>query len=342
MFTNLPEFGGYFESVLDDEFKYAKSVRICCGYVSPSTIGAFKDRLIKIAANGGSAILLVGLATWEPFSSKQEKALLQLNHELERLDAKSGVLLSFRRRYHGKVYQFFWDHQHDVAKSSIYAGSSNFSLAGLSGIIECTLPVQEAGQKQQIHEFMNYLCSSSQARNITKIDYPTDTRPRIIKSGSEKLWNQLQRCAPSTFNTSTLPKVEIPLDPGKHHQSGLNVYFGTGRENKVTGQVTPRTWYEVEVNAGRAITSLPEYPKGPFTGKTDDGLVIPMVTNGDYCKNLRSKGGLDVLGRWLKGKLEHKGLLKLRQPVDREMLEDYGTDKLTLYKISKDEYFMQF
>jgi len=76
----------------------------------------------------------------------------------------------------------------------------------------------------------------------------------------------------------------------------LNVYFGKGRLNSTTGITKPRPWYEIELIASNDLNSLPNYPKGDFLAYTDDGLIIPMRTQGDYFKNIRSRNSLQIFG----------------------------------------------
>ena len=125
-------------------------------------------------------------------------------------------------------------------------------------------------------------------------------------------------------------------------KSNLNTYFGKGRLNSKTGIITPRPWYEIELIAETDLISQAEYPKGDFTAYTDDGYVIPMRTQGDNYKNIRSKDSLQIFGMWLKGKLERSGSLKRYEPVTQETFLEYGSDELVFYKINKDEYYLEF
>ncbi|MBI5220821.1 MAG: NgoFVII family restriction endonuclease [Candidatus Liptonbacteria bacterium] len=105
----------------------------------------------------------------------------------------------------------------------------------------------------------------------------------------------------------------------------------------MTGKVTPRPWYEVELIAPREINILPVYPRGPFLAYTDDGYIIPMRTSGDNFKNIRSSGNLQLLGQWLKGKLQKSGALVPLTPATAETLEKYGNDTIRFYKVREGE-----
>mgnify|MGYP000031961112 CR=1 FL=1 len=122
----------------------------------------------------------------------------------------------------------------------------------------------------------------------------------------------------------------------------LNVYFGKGRLNSTTGITKPRPWYEIELIASNDLNSLPNYPKGDFLAYTDDGLIIPMRTQGDYFKNIRSRNSLQIFGIWLKGKLEKSGVLNRLEPVTLDTLIEYGKTNLIFYKIDEGKYFLEF
>jgi hypothetical protein len=125
-------------------------------------------------------------------------------------------------------------------------------------------------------------------------------------------------------------------------KSNLNVYFGKGRLNAKTGIVKPRPWYEIELIANVQLSSNPLYPKGDFDAYTDDGYIIPMRTQGDYHKNIRSKVSLQIFGMWLKGKLQKSGALLPLSPVTNDTLIDYGNDTLTFSKIAEGKYYISF
>ncbi|MEZ2240199.1 AAA family ATPase [Microcoleus sp.] len=143
--------------------------------------------------------------------------------------------------------------------------------------------------------------------------------------------------------TPETPYVDISLSRvDKEQQSNLNIFFGKGRENKSTGKVIPRDWYEVELIVDTKTISDPIYPKGDFIAHTDDGLTFDCQTQGANYKNFRSKNDLKILGRWIKGKLEQSGALKQFEPVTSETLQKYGRDYIRLYKLSDYDYYLEF
>ena len=133
---------------------------------------------------------------------------------------------------------------------------------------------------------------------------------------------------------------DIPIKPYEDSpHSNLNVFFGKGRESK-NGLIKPRHWYEVELIVPKSITAQNGYPQEStpeaiFDVVTDDGWSFKCKVSGTNSKNLRSEGDLKILGKWLKGRLENAGVLKVGDPVCRETLKQYGRDTFTLTKTTK-------
>ena len=70
-----------------------------------------------------------------------------------------------------------------------------------------------------------------------------------------------------------------------------------------------------------------------------------MKVFADYGKNIATSdlsGGRETLGKFLKGKLEDKGVLKEGDLITSETLLEYGNDTLRLYKLDNHEYIMEF
>ena len=338
MYTNLVDHGGNFRLALDTEFSTAKNVTIASGYASLDVIHAFKEQFVKIASDGGVSKFLLGMAFYEGLGQKKLEAVSSLHEKLAGFNNGSGVFVTNGRRYHGKVYHFY-----DASNSTVYVGSSNFSSSGTKGNIECTIPVTTNDQKEAVISFLDELYSPSYAIPIDKAEITVPGKKKVVLKTVENYWNALKRYNPAEISVSDLPKVEFLLNRvAEKEKSNLNVYFGKGRENKDTGKILPRPWYEIELIANNELNSQAHYPKGDFLAYTDDGFVIPMRTQGDYYKNIRSKKSLQIFGIWLKGKLERSGALKKYEPVTKDVLEEYGNDKLSFYKIKEGNYYMAF
>lgn len=338
MFTNTENFGGHFKNILKEEFKTSKNIVVASGYASADIVEEFTCDFIKIAKDGGSAKLLLGMAFYEGLSQRKLDILNSLCVDLNKLNKNSGVYVTYTRKYHGKVYYF-----NTGKKDNIFVGSSNFSASGTSGNIECTVSVNDAPTKTKIKDFLNYLLSKDNSISILKADIVVPGSKKYRKTVSLVTLDSLKRYDPTTIDVLKLPKFIYPLDRvAEKEKSSLNVYFGKGRLNRVTGHVKPRPWYEIELIANVKLTSNPLYPKGDFDAYTDDGYIIPMRTQGDYYKNIRSKKSLQIFGMWLKGKLQNAGALTPLTPVTKETLIDYGNDTLTFAKISDGKYYMSF
>ncbi len=338
MFTNLSNHGGDFKSILLREFPKASNVLVASGYASLDIINEFENHFIRIAELGGLSKLLLGMAFYEGLSSKKLEAALDLNRKLKEINPNCGVYVSHGRRYHGKVYLF-----ENENEKNIYVGSSNFSFSGTRGNVECTVPIIDANQKDQLELFLQSLYSSNLCLPIDKAEITVPGKKVIIQRTVENIWNALNRYNPDSINTSTLPSFEFSLERiVEKEKSNLNVYFGKGRLNRNTGKIIPRPWYEIELIANNALNSQPLYPKGDFLAYTDDGYIIPMRTQGDYFKNIRSRESLQIFGIWLKGKLERSGALIKYKPVTLDTLEEYGNTKITFYKMNDNKYFLKF
>jgi len=338
MHTNIQKYGGDFRKVLDNEFKTSNNITVASGYASLDVINAFEKPFIEIAKKGGTSRLLLGMAFYEGLGQKKLIAVTKLNDALRTYGNNSGVYVTNGRRYHGKVYQFDKDET-----SNIYVGSSNFSSSGTKGNIECTVPILNDNQKVNLIAFLNDLYSPTYSISIDKADITVPGKKKIVLDKTERLWTNLKTYDQSKISTASLPKFVFPLDRvAEQEKSNLNIFFGKGRENKKTGKIKPRPWYEIELIANNDLNSQTFYPKGDFLAYTDDGLIIPMRTQGDYYKNIRSKNSLQIFGIWLKGKLERSGVLKKYEPVTLETLEEYGNDKLTFYKLEEGKYYISF
>ncbi|NQY42343.1 MAG: NgoFVII family restriction endonuclease [Legionellales bacterium] len=338
MYTNLNAHGGNFRDVLNKEFSTADNVVVASGYASLDMIVAFEKNFISIAKNGGQSKLLLGMAFYEGLSEKKLSFATKLNEKLRSYSNNSGVYVANGRRYHGKVYRFG-----DDKNNNIYLGSSNFSASGTKGNIECTLQVIDQHQKELINNFLNELYSDNYSIGIHEADILIPNKKKVIKNKVTRLWSELNKHQYDLKQLENAPKFELDLARiADKEKSNLNVYFGKGRWNRSTNRIKPRPWYEVELIADQKLRDNPNYPRGDFNLFTDDNLVIPMRTQGDFFKNIRSKNSLQLFGIWIKGKLEKAGVLKKYEPITKETLEEYGSNSIIFYKINDNDYYIKF
>ena len=133
------------------------------------------------------------------------------------------------------------------------------------------------------------------------------------------------------------------IDDKRHYtQSNLNTCYASPRSKRKL-----RSWYEVQFTVSNSINKLPGYPqKGkPFLVITDDGYSFKVHTTSANNKQFNAVGNEQLLGRWLKGRLEAAGLVEPVQDIaadtsrsgmiTREMLNEYGCHSLYLQKTDK-------
>lgn len=319
------------------ELSRSKRVVIASGYVSGDVLGQFEDDFYRIAEGGGSVKLLVGMAFYEGLTGKNLKRLGTMEERLAAIP-NSGIFVCYTRPFHGKIYSF--TEQEDTC---IYVGSSNFSRSGLSGNLECTAQILDPETKSGIQGYLDYLLNPENAVSVLKADITVHGSKQYQERISLQTLDDLPKYNPQTVDKATLPSFEYSLARiVGSEKSSLNVYFGKGRWSRSTDKVLPRPWYEIELVAPVELTRTPLYPKGDFTAYTDDGYLMPMRTSGDYFKNIRSRGNLQLLGQWIKGKLQKADALIPLTPVTAETLERYGNDKIRFYKMREGEYYMEF
>lgn len=336
LFTNTPSHGGNFDNTFQSELSSATSLRIASGYFSLDILKKYELEILDKSSSSSCKVLL-GMAFYEGLSQKQLDAVRALNDQMITMGTDSGFYVTNGRKYHGKIFQL---------NGKTFLGSSNFSNSGFSNNIEAT--VQCIGEQvSEVNSFLDDLFSEEFSVPVQSADIPVRGKMKLIGKRAKLTWDGLQK-----HNlTESSPQIQMNqcivtynlLDLSLKEKSNLNVYFGKGRLNSKTGVIAPRAWYEIEIIANKSITSNPDYPSGVFTAYTDDGYVIPMKTSGDYKKNLRSNGGLQVFGRWLKGRLEAADVLEKFTEITPATLLEFGKTKLSLYKMDRDNcYYMTF
>lgn len=339
IYSNSPNHGGALLPEVEREIRSASDIAIASGYVSDDILGRFENDFYRTAESGKKIRLLVGMAFHEGIAGRNLRRLKNIESKLQGIGADSGIFVCYTRRFHGKIYSF----GHQNSEKNIYVGSSNFSRSGLSENLECTAKIQDEPTKREVTDYLDYLFSPINSVSILKADITVFGSKKYFERISLQTLDDLRKYDPAVIDKSLLPKFEYPLSRIiTSEKSSLNVYFGKGRLARSTGKVTPRSWYEVELIAPTELSRSPMYPRGDFLAYTDDGYIIPMKTSGDYFKNIRSRGNLEILGQWIKGKLQKAGALVPFTPVTQETLDKYGNGTIRLYKIKGGEYYIEF
>lgn len=342
LYTNDRYYGGEFKTQVAREIKASSDVIIASGYVSVDVLRSFSPEILRLVKNRGTFNLIVGMGFFDGFSSRTYTSLLHLHESIQSIrPLDSGIRLTWKRRFHGKVYYFRTDN-----KESLYVGSSNFSSTGLMSNLESTVLLEDQSTATKTKEFITWLNSDSESAYIDRVDELalTDSRPfRDTVVNAMLGANEARRYDLSTISLHSLPYFDISLERiNKQSKSNLNSYFGRGRWSRVSGVVVPRNWFEVEVIVDLNTTRNTLYPRGDFNVITDDGFEFECRTQGDNYKNLRSKYDLKILGKWIKQKLQNSGALEPLTPVTLDTLDAYGTHYIRMYQISPNVYYMEF
>jgi hypothetical protein len=310
-------------------------LRIAVGYISVDSATLLKN-IISMKSKP-MLELIAGMHHFDGITETQLQALKYLNSFLQE-NSMGNIFIASRCKFHGKLYSF--NDEKDVFASVI--GSSNLDSIIKQHIeYEADLAIYEKVTALRIDRFIQDMKSKIctpfdewEPSNIIKKDNPLlqdlEDAEKINEAEYKKIWN-----------SKTELKFEIPLKVGdKQQKSNLNVYFGKGREHR--GLIRPRHWYETELIVPNEITSQKGYPEKepPFTVYTDDGWKFKCKVSGDFKKNFRSYNDLQTLGKWIKGRLEHAGLLKIGSHVTEQILEKYGRKSFSLIKTNMPDIWL--
>ena len=144
-------------NVIERELRISTEVVIASGYVSDDIIQQFENDFYRIAENGGTVKLLVGMAFYEGLAGRNLKHLQRVEDKLRTIEGSSGIFVCYTRRFHGKIYSF--GHRDN---SNVYVGSSNFSRSGLSENLECTAQIKDEETKEALLDI------ADQTQNLLK------------------------------------------------------------------------------------------------------------------------------------------------------------------------------
>lgn len=314
-----------FEDIFYSEFMSSKEVNIASGYISEDAV----SKIISIYQKGIniSLNLIVGMHYFEGFTKVQYDALIELNKYINKCGGR--VYLAVVSKYHGKVYSFY----NNKNEYSSIIGSSNITkISSSQYIYDTDLYLKNENINKEIYKFLldvkNKYCEP-----IDKID---SCKIKIIEKNVFEDFLGVEKISSSELSNIISKKLnkffEIKLKT--EEKSNLNVFFGKGRENHYDKNIViPRDWYEVEIIVPKEVTSKDGYPKNKeFTVCTDDGYKFRCKTSGDFSKNFRSANDLKILGKWIKGRMENYGVLKIGEKITQDTLRKYGNDRIILYK----------
>lgn len=334
LFSNYPPTKTAFRSFSDafyDLLPGTSSLDIAVGYITADSLIEIQ-KLIEL--NGLKTLnLTIGMHYLDLFTKTEYNAAIDLNNYLQNNNGGQ-VRLVTPFRYHGKLYSY-------SNSSGPYAGiigSNNLSgiIDGGTRIYESSILLDDQKYARELHNFIQQLVRSA-TENIADLTIDHFNEQNPLLEGHENVkkvdTQELMNC----IEAKTKISFEIPIKGYEvSPQSNLNVFFGKGRESK-NGLVKPRHWYEVELIVPKDVATQKGYPvaktpEAEFDVITDDGWSFRCKVSGDYNKNFRSEGDLKILGKWLKGRLENAGVLKVGDPVTNDTLKHYGRSSFSLTK----------
>lgn len=351
------------------EASTASRIDIAVGYVSVDGL----DKLDSLVSRGNikQICLVVGmyLESGIPESIYNRVRLL---HKKWQDTGKGEIRFVNNMSYHGKVYLFWQPNQqgNDELKSAVL-GSANLSvLAPLGSVSRQYELATTITNSDQLHELSTHIeeLKTSCTVSATNLNNFKVIHERIeVLGGIEEVLETTESEQDMYRSLQTDIEIRIPIkaplatnrfSTARHDyaRSNINVAYGSGRYNKLSGGVEPRNWYEVQITVNKAISTQPNYPKNkPFWIVTDDGYKFEAHTTADNNKQLTAYGktGNDrVFGRWIKGRLATAGYVK---PVDntatdterlgvvtQEMLNAAQMRVMVLTKTSTQEYGVVF
>lgn len=319
-------------------------LNIAVGYITSDSLIELR-KLMELNKSIHTLHLIIGMHYLDLFTKIEYDAAMALNDYLKSSN-RGEVRLVTPFRYHGKLYSF----SNMNGPFAGIIGSNNLSsiVEGGSKVYESSIFIDDLQTAAEMYKFIEELKAAS-TDNISALKIDKFKKKNPLLEGHEfvqKVNDQtIQKCKSSHSQINfDIPIKTYEMSP----HSNLNVYFGKGRENKITGLIKPRHWYEVEIIVPKSITLQPEYPRAKtdsavFSVITDDGWSFQCRVSGDYSKNFRSEGDLKILGKWLKGRLENAGALKVGEPVTQETLKKYGRDSFRLTKLNgANTWFLDF
>lgn len=320
-----------FSDAFYDMVSRSSKIDIAVGYVSADSLAALQ-KTVELNANIEQLNLIIGMHKFDGFTRVQYSAALGLNEYLAS-ESRGGVSLVKAFKYHGKLYSF----SGIEGPFAGIIGSDNLgSIAGGgTRLWEASVLLDDKQSALRMNSFISELAEKA-SENIAGAEIAEFIDARSPLEGQEHAEKASPREVADAMSRVRQDAVfKIPIKTSEEApKSNLNVFFGKGRESK-NGVVIPRHWYEAELIVPKKITSLPGYPQSNTDGAvfsviTDDGWKFKCKVSGQNSKNFRSEGDLRILGKWIKGRLENAGVLKVGEPVAAETLKNYGRPDFTL------------
>lgn len=318
------------KTVFQDQFlkelAQCSEARLLSGFISEISVA---DLAVFCERNSFYDLdLIVGMHWTKGITRPQWSSLCRLQHVLN--SGKGKVLFAKEIPIHAKVYSF-----KSNTRSILLVGSSNLSALAESGrhVLEADFRIESDSINAEFTDKLRSLYSG-----FIPID---QILPEQLKFLAPK---EKSESPVKILKTST--SFRLPLKSFEEaEKSNLHCYNGAPRTSS-NGRDIPRSWYEIELIVPASITRHPKYPKtgkvDPFHVVTDDGLEFECFTGGQGFKNLRSKGGLTIIGYWLKNRLINAGLLESGERITTSVLTSYGRSDIEMTLLDDGRWLFDF
>ena len=327
-----------FDKEFFDLLGQSDELNIAVGYVTADSLSELQQ---TIEFNRGKKLnLIIGMHYWDLFTPMEYNAAKKLNEYLLGNDCGS-VRLVTPFRFHGKLYTYY----KNGSPVAGIVGSNNLSsiVPQASRTYESSFVFRNQEHIKEMNEFIFDL-SKKATQPLENLDIKNFRNSNPLLDNHEHVSKVSETEIDRLVRRKTGEEFSIALKPTP--RSNLNVFFGEGRKQP-NGLIRPRHWYEVEIIVSKSVTSQPGYPQSKtesasFEVYTDDGWRFKCKVSGDYSKNFRSADDLQILGKWIKGKLEQSGALNVGEMVTEETFRRYGNDSITLSKTADGIWFLEF
>ena len=331
----VPEGGIDIQTYFQKQVKKSDRIIIATGYASKNSLLEL-DRMIR-EYDVKDVTVILGMYYQEGCPESIYNTATKLFEEWKQ-DCIGEIRIIKSMKYHAKIYAFYKD---GIAFSTIVGSNNLGAIAKEAGNLrqyELAFASEDLAECADVALHLEKVMGQHISLPLVDVDdiniIHEDNKKLVDVEGVSKV-GMLDIESYKEARTNIL--FDIPLKvPGMPNESNdfmksnINKCYAKGRENKKTGVVIERGWWETEIIVGTKITNLPNYPEKnvPFFVVTDDGWMFKAHVSGDHKKNFESDLDLKVLGYWLKGRLVASGLI---EPVDSpakdlENIKETGED----------------
>ncbi len=183
------------------------------------------------------------------------------------------------------------------------------------------------------------LIGSSNLTNI--VENKTSRQYEVDYRLPEKDCVELEDFITKLRETTTRPFNEIEVKIIESKNNLLDEQYGVEKaDSQLVESIKANPDFEFEFRIPLKADDATKSNLNTFNGK---GREFSCKVSGDFSKNLRSEKDLKILGKWLKGRLEHAGALKTGELCTQITLDKYGRSDFTLAKLKgQDIWYLDF